>query len=81
MSSGLDYWEAGMDQNPGCDPYESFRRFQSKLIREFNRLSREFGFIGLDARGSVESIQVKLRDHVATFLNIEMTSDDRIVTR
>jgi len=75
-SSGLDYWEAGIDQNPGCDPYESFCRFQKKLIREFNRLAREFGFKTVDARGSVDSVQVKLRKLVAQYLGIEMTADD-----
>ncbi|MHC4714754.1 MAG: hypothetical protein ACYTAN_16040, partial [Planctomycetota bacterium] len=80
MSSGLEYWEAGMDQHPGSDPYESFRKFQSKLIREFNKLSREFGFTRLDARGSVGRIQVKLRKYVADLLNIELTREDRAVT-
>lgn len=78
-SSGLDYWEAGMDQNPGCDPYESFCRYQSKVIRELNRLQREFGFRTVDARGSVEGIQVRLRKHVAKLLGIKMTSEDRNV--
>lgn len=78
-SSGLNYWEAGMDQNPSSDPYESFCRFQAKLIRQFNRLSREFDFRTLDARASVADIQVKLRKHVARHLNIPMTAEDRIV--
>lgn len=79
-SSGLDYWEAGMDQNPGRDPYESFRRYQSRLIRQFNRLSREFGFQTVNARRSVERIQRDLRRHVAQLLNIKIAREDLHIT-
>ena len=81
MSSGLDYWEAGMDQHPGSDPYESFCRFQKKLLGEFNRLSREFGFESVDARGTVEEIQVELRKLVAGHLKIDIADEDLIVSR
>ena len=75
-ASGLDHWEAGMDQNPGCDPYESFCRYQSRLIREFNRLAGEFGFNTVNARRSIPAIQRDLRRHVAQLLNIELTPKD-----
>lgn len=81
MSSGLDYWEAGMDQHPGSDPYESFCHFQGKLIGEFNRLSRKFGFKSIDARGTVEDIQVELRRLVAGHLNVEIADEDLVVVR
>jgi dTMP kinase len=70
-SSGLDYWEAGMDQNPGCDPYESFRRYQTRVTREFNRLAREFGFRTINARRPVDSVQRSLRRHVAELLGLD----------
>lgn len=76
MASSLDHWEAGMDQNPGYDPYESFTRYQAKVIREFNRLSREFGFLAVDARRSIEAIQQDLRRHVAQLLNTQITEED-----
>src|SRR5512140_2819776 len=38
LSKGLDYWESGRDQNPGLDPYESFLRYQTRLLREFDRM-------------------------------------------
>lgn len=78
-SSGLDYWEVGMDQNPGCDPYDSFRRYQSKVIAEFNHLSREFGFTEVNARRSVVAIQRDLRRHVAKLLNIALKPKDMVV--
>ena len=81
MSGGLDYWEAGMDQNPRCDPYDSFCRYQSRLLREFNRLSREFGFTEVSATRSVGEIQQDLRKHVAELLHIELDEEDLSVKR
>jgi dTMP kinase len=74
--TGLDYWEVGMDQNPGCDPYDSFMRYQSRVIRELNNLSKEFGFLDVNARSSVVAIQRQLRKQVAERLNIPLTTDD-----
>jgi dTMP kinase len=65
---GMDYWESGMHQAYGSDLFESFRNYQRRLIREFNALAREFGFITIDARKSPEIIQDKLREHVGGFL-------------
>ena len=72
----LDYWEAGMDQNPGCDPYESFCRHQTRVIKAFTRLNQEFGFTTVNARRPVGKIQRDLREHVATLLNIELAPED-----
>jgi len=77
--SGLDYWEAGMDQNPGCDPYLSFRRYQTKVLREFNRLSREHGFHNVDAGRPVAQTQRLIRQYVADLLHIDLTEQDREV--
>jgi dTMP kinase len=79
-TNGLDYWEAGMDQNPGCDPYESFHRYQSKVLREFNRLGRVHKFKNVDAGRPVANTQLSIRKHVADLLHIDMTADDREVT-
>lgn len=67
-SRGMDYWESGMDQYPGLDPYESFRKYQSQLIREFNSLAREFNFVTLDARKSIQRIQTELRRSIEPLL-------------
>jgi dTMP kinase len=65
---GMDYWEAGMDLHLGSDPYESFRKYQRKLLREYNKMSREFGFINIDANQSIDSIQEKIRAKVRALL-------------
>jgi dTMP kinase len=64
LSKGLDYWESGRDQNPGLDPYDSFLRYQSKLLREFDRMAKEYNFVVVNARRSVNAVQKSLRECV-----------------
>ena len=68
QGKGMDYWESGMHLALGDDIFESFRRYQGRLIEEYNVLAREFDFVSLDARRSVEGIQSDLREHVAAYL-------------
>ena len=65
---GMDYWESGMHLALGGDIYESFVRYQSWLLREYDQLAREFGFVTVDARQPVEEIQDVLRGHVRRHL-------------
>jgi dTMP kinase len=67
-SREIDYWEAGMDMHLGTDLFESFRRYQWRLIREYNKMAREFGFITIDASLSVEEIQARIRRKVQALL-------------
>jgi dTMP kinase len=66
LSKGLDYWESGRDQNPGLDPYDSFLRYQSRLLREFDRMAKEYNFVVVNARRSVNAVQKSLRDSIVT---------------
>ncbi|MCC6443919.1 MAG: thymidylate kinase [Armatimonadetes bacterium] len=70
LSGSMDYWEAGLDQNPGLDPYDSFIRYQTKIIREYNRLAQEFAFEIINAERSPERIQKDLRLRIAALLGI-----------
>lgn len=65
---GMDYWESGMHLALGSDIFDSFRRYQSRLIREYNKLAAEFGFATVDARRPIEAIQADLRRHIAAYL-------------
>jgi dTMP kinase len=67
-SRGMDFWESGMDLKHGDDIYDSFRAYQSKLIREYQSMSDEFHFRVLDARRSIDKIQDELRRQVSIFL-------------
>lgn len=67
-SDGLDYWESGMDMDFGQDLYDSFRQYQTLLIREFDAMAQEHGFHSVDARAPVQAIQDQLRQRVAALL-------------
>jgi dTMP kinase len=65
---GMDYWESGMHLALGSDIFDSFVRYQTRLIREYNRLAREFHFTTVDARKPIDHIQGELRRHITTYL-------------
>ena len=69
LSQGLDYWESGLDRNPGLDPYDSFIKYQRRLLREYDRLARELDFVVVNARPSVQTVQAHLRQHILPILD------------
>ncbi len=70
-SRGMDFWESGMDLKLGDDIYDSFRTYQTKLLREYAALATEFNFRVLDARLPVDRIQEDLRAQIGAFLDAE----------
>jgi dTMP kinase len=69
QARGMDYWESGMDLKLGDDIHDSFRAYQSKLLREYTALGEEFGFRVLDGRRPIDAIQNELRRQIAPFLS------------
>ena len=67
-SRGMDFWESGMDLKTGDDIYDSFRAYQSKLLREYSSMADEFHFRVVDARRPIDKIQDELRRQVAAYL-------------
>lgn len=67
-TTGMNYWESGMDLRLGSDLYESFKKYQSLLIEEFDKMAEEFRFHVVDARKSPEDIQEELRAHIVPVL-------------
>jgi len=63
----LDYFESGMDMSLGDDWYDSFKKYQSLVIREYNKMAEEFGFFTVSARLKPEAIQKKIRAKVTEF--------------
>ncbi len=76
---GMDYWESGMHLALGSDIFDSFRRYQSRLIREYNRLAQEFQFLTVDARRPIETIQANLRQHISAYLRSKNNRTSRAV--
>lgn len=63
-SGGMNYWEAGLDLHMGQDLFDSFVNYQSVLIQEYDKLSKEFGFETVDASKSVDEIHERIREKV-----------------
>ncbi len=67
-SGGMNYWESGMDLHLGEDLFESFKKYQQGMIKEFDDMAERFKFEVVDARRSVDEIQQDLRAKVAPLL-------------
>lgn len=67
-TTGMNYWESGMDLRLGTDLYDSFKKYQSLLIEEFDKMAMEFHFNVVDARKSPEEIQDELRGYILPVL-------------
>jgi dTMP kinase len=57
----LKWYESGMDLGLAPEPQESYRRFQARILDEYERLVGEFGLDVIDATQPVEVQQKLLR--------------------
>jgi len=53
-----------MDLGMSNDPVESFRRFQGRVLDEYDQLSGEYGFKVIDGTKSIDAQQRQVRDIV-----------------
>src|SRR5262245_8601359 len=68
---GFDYWVSGMDLGLGNDYYDSFVAYQKLLLREFDRMSGEYGFKVIDASRTINRVAAELRRSVARIIEEE----------
>jgi dTMP kinase len=66
----LKFFEAGMDLGLSPDPYESFRIFQGRILKQYLAMSREFKFTTIDANQRVEAQQTLVRKLVAERIDL-----------
>jgi dTMP kinase len=52
----FDYWESGMDLRFGPDMYESFARYQTRLIKALESMVEPYSFAVIDANQPVAPI-------------------------
>jgi len=71
FSRGFDYWESGMDVYSTEDMYEGFRRYQTSLLEQFDRLAEEYSFKVVDATPEPKKIFEKLRAGITKILEGE----------
>jgi len=68
QSTGFDYWESGMDLHLGEDMYDSFVEYQTRLLKEFDKMVEGYGFEVVDASRSIEEGFEDLKERVARLL-------------
>src|SRR5579885_2008344 len=60
----IKYYEAGLDLGLSRDVQESFRIFQGRILDEYEAMAQEVGFHVIDATGSIEEQQHRMREVV-----------------
>ncbi len=71
FSRGFDYWESGMDLHPSEDMYESFRKYQTALLAQFDVLAQEYDFEVIEASEDSRQVFGRLRGGIARVLSGE----------
>ena len=65
----FDYWESGMDMPLGEDFYDSFVTYQTRLLKEFDEMSVEYGFRVVDASRSIKRVAAELKRATAKIID------------
>jgi dTMP kinase len=58
---GFNYWESGMDFLPQGDYYDSYVKYQLRILDQFDAMASEFGFHLVDATRSVHAVFAELK--------------------
>lgn len=61
----FDYWESGMDLRFGSDKYDSFIRYQDRLIKALDSMVDPYDFTVVDATRPADEIFRELQEHIA----------------
>jgi dTMP kinase len=67
----IKYYEAGMDLNLHPEVYDSFRIYQTRIGKEYDRMSQEFGFVEVDATQPIEVQQEMIRNIISSRIDLE----------
>lgn len=70
MSSptGFDFWESGMDLHLGEDLFNSFIKYQTRMLAVFDSMTAEYGFEVIDATQPIEAIYHNLQRRIGRLL-------------
>jgi dTMP kinase len=60
----FDYWESGMDLRFGPDMYESFVRYQTRLIKALDSMVERYEFTVIDASQPIDKIFRELQRQI-----------------
>lgn len=65
----FDFWESGMDMRFGPDMYESYVRYQARVIRALDRMAAKYEFTTIDASKPADQIFRELQRHINGLFN------------
>ncbi len=68
FSTGFDYWESGMDLHPSEDMYESFQKYQTALLSQFENLVEEYQFKVVNASQNIPEVFEDLKEGISEVL-------------
>lgn len=61
----FDFWESGMDMRFGPDMYESYVRYQGRVIRALDRMAKRYEFTTIDAAKPADQIFRELQRNIS----------------
>jgi len=70
QTTGFNYWESGMDLHLGEDMYESFIEYQTRVVREFDKMASLYDFRVVDATPSIEEVFAEVKNAVEPLLHL-----------
>jgi dTMP kinase len=62
----FDYWESGMDMRFGDNMYNSFVRYQTRVMQTLDQLATKYGFVTLNASQPADRVFAELQRQIAT---------------
>ena len=76
-SKGFNYWEAGMDLKLGQDLYESFVNYQTKVVEELDKMSKQYSFIEIDANKEPQDVFLEIKNKIIDVLDLDEEQSDK----
>lgn len=67
---GFNYWESGMDLRLGNDMFDSFKEYQSRVLKQFDSMVGEYGFQVIDANRPADEVGDDLRLAIDNVLSL-----------
>ncbi len=61
----FDYWESGMDMRFGDNMFDSFVKYQTRLIRALDAMAKKYNFVTVDAGRPPQVIFRDLQGHIS----------------
>ena len=68
---GFNYWESGMDVRFAGNLYDSFCKYQSLLIDQFDQMADEYGFVTVDASRPVQEVFEELGSQIRQLIAVK----------